>query len=187
MALKTSMIIETTSFTSLQSGSPSLSNKQIMKQTLYFLCITFIGCLAIQHATAQTDSSMRTVIVSADPRLELLSKKQSQINKLSSFKNSAGQYKGYRVMIINTNNRDLAYKMRTDILRYFPDKNLYMSYQAPYFKLKAGDFTKREDAEKFRKELAKYFKESFFVISDIVKVTVEEEAKLLEEKEKNQL
>lgn len=158
-----------------------------MKHPLYFLFTTVICCFVIGKSMAQTDSTIRTVVVTADPRLELLSKKQSQINKLSSFKNSAGQYKGYRVMLVNTNNRDLAYKMRTDILRYFPDKNLYMSYQAPYFKLKAGDFTKREDAEKFRKELGKYFKESFFVISDIVKVTAEEEARLLAEKEKTQL
>jgi SPOR domain len=126
------------------------------------------------------------VKVEVDPRVYILAKKQSQINKLSVFKNSAGQFKGYRIMVLNTNNRDLAYKTRADILRYFPDKGVYMAYQAPYFKLKAGDFVKREEAEKFKKELSRYFKESLFVISDIVKLSPEEEAKLLEEKEMKQ-
>jgi hypothetical protein len=86
-------------------------------------------------------------------------------------------------MVLNTNNRDLAYKTRADILRYFPDKGVYMAYQAPYFKLKAGDFVKKEDAEKFRKELSRYFKEGLFVMNDIIKVSAEEEAKILAEKE----
>lgn len=150
------------------------------KRTSTLLASLFMAFTAF----CQVDSSLVTVDV--DPRVDMLAKKQSQINKLSVYKNSAGQYKGYRVMIINTNNRDLAYKMRAEVLRYFPDKNVYMAYQAPYFKLKAGDFAKREEAEKFKKELSRYFKESFFVISDIVKLSAEDEAKLLAEKEEKQ-
>lgn len=156
---------------------------------IFLLPFFVLGILLLAapiFASAQNDSTQAVAVVVADLRLDQLSKKQAQINKLSAFKNSAGQYKGFRVMIINTNNRDLAYKMRSDILRYFPDKNVYLAYQAPYFKLKAGDFTKKEEAEKFKKELGRYFKESFFVISDIVKLSAEEEAKLLAEKESNQ-
>jgi hypothetical protein len=141
-------------------------------------------CLAALYSFGQVDSSV--VVVHVDYRAELLAKKQSQINRLSVYKNSSGQYKGYRIMIINTNNRDLAYKMRGDVLRYFPSQAVYMAYQAPYFKLKAGDFLKREDAEKFRKELSKYFTESFFIVNDIIKVSPEEEARLLAEQEAKQ-
>jgi hypothetical protein len=148
------------------------------------LLLAMTMCLATQYSYGQVDSSL--VVVHVDYRVDLLAKKQSQINKLSVYKNSAGQYKGYRIMIINTNNRDLAYKMRGDVLRYFPNQAVYMAYQAPYFKLKAGDFIKREDAEKFRKELSKYFTESFFIVSDIIKISAEEEAKLLAEQEAKQ-
>lgn len=148
------------------------------------IAMTLILFLSGICAKAQIDSSL--VVVNVDYRAELLAKKQSQINKLSVYKNSAGQYKGYRIMIINTNNRDLAYKMRGDVLKYFPNQAVYMAYQAPYFKLKAGDFIKREDAEKFRKELSKYFTESFFIISDIIKISAEEEARLLAEQEAKQ-
>lgn len=156
--------------------------QRIYCHKIWVLSMAF--CLTSMWVLAQVDSSL--VVVNVDYRAELLAKKQSQINKLSVYKNSAGQYKGYRVMLINTNNRDLAYKMRGDVLKYFPNQAVYMAYQAPYFKLKAGDFIKREDAEKFRKELSKYFTESLFIISDIIKISAEEEAKLLAEQEAKQ-
>ena len=139
-------------------------------------------CLSITVAgIAQTDS-LGTVEVVKDYRIDLLVKKQSQINKLSVYKNSKGEYKGYRLMVLNTNNRDLAYKTRTDILRYFPDNNVYMAYQSPYFKIKVGDFLKKEDAEKFKKELSRVLTQnSVFVMQDIINVKPEEEARLLEE------
>lgn len=140
-----------------------------------------LGLLLTAPLLAQIDSSI--VTVTADPRIDWLAKKQSQINKLSGLKNSAGQWKGFRVMVANTNSRDVAYKTRADILRYFPDKAVYMAYQAPYFKLKAGDFVKREDAEKFRKELSKYLSGSLFVVADIIKISAEDEARLLAEQE----
>jgi SPOR domain len=145
------------------------------------LTITIIVFCVHASALAQYDSTL--VEISADYRLDLLAKKQAQINKVSVYKNSSGQWKGYRVMVLNTNNRDLAYKTRADILRFYPDKGVYMAYQAPYFKLKAGDFVKKEDAEKFRKELSKYFKDGLFVMNDIIKISSEDEAKILAEKE----
>ncbi len=153
--------------------------RQKMTGTIIRSIIAFAFLACAFPLSAQVDSSI--VQVTADRRLAMLSAKQAQINKLSVYKNSAGQYKGFRVMVLNTNNRDLAYKTRADILRYFPNQGVYLSYQAPYFKLKAGDFVKREDAEKFRKELSKYFSESLFVVSDIVKISSEDEARLLKE------
>lgn len=144
--------------------------------TFYFLVLSMI-CSQQLHAQ-QSDSSAFTT-VHADPRLNWLAEKQAQINKVSVYKNSAGQWKGYRVMVLNTNNRDEANKTKAVILKYFPDKGVYMAYQAPYFKLKAGDFIKREDAENFRKELSKYFSGNLYVMNDIIKITAEEEAKLL--------
>jgi len=139
-------------------------------------------CLSITVAGIAQVDSLRTVEVVKDYRVDLLVKKQSQINKLSEYKNSKGEYKGYRLMVLNTNNRDLAYKTRTEILRYFPDNNVYMAYQSPYFKIKVGDFLKKEDAEKFKKELSRVLPQnSVFVMQDIINVKPEEETRLLEE------
>jgi hypothetical protein len=155
-------------------------------QLITFVTILLAGIASnMAHAQATgADSTTSSVELYADSRLAILSTKQAQINRLTVYKNSAGQYKGYRVMVINTNNRDLAYKTRAEILRYFPTQNVYMAYQAPYFKLKAGDFVKKADAEEFKKDLGRLLNLSLFVISDIIKLTPEEEARLLEGSEK---
>ena len=156
-------------------------------KVIAFITATIIGLcvLGITDAEAQsTDTSTNSILFLADSRIQQLASRQYQINRLSAYKNSAGQYKGYRVMILNTNNRTLAYKTRTDILRYFPEHNVYMAYQAPYFKLKAGDFVKREDAEKFRDDLKRIMDQSFYVISDIITLSPEAELRLLEEQDK---
>jgi hypothetical protein len=56
-----------------------------------------------------------------------------------------------------------------------------MAYQAPYFKLKMGDFIKREDAEKVRKQIPTRVSQSLFIIQDIIRIKPEDEAKLLAE------
>ena len=109
-------------------------------QPLLFVLILLLS-VKINPVFSQKDSGVVEVI--KDPRIDLLVKKQSQINKVAVYKNSRGEYKGYRLMILSTNNRDLAYKAKSDLLRYFPEQNVYMGYQSPYFKIKMGDFLKR--------------------------------------------
>ena len=104
-----------------------------------------------------------------------------QINKVAAFKNSRGEYKGYRIMVLNTNNRDLAYKTKSDLLRYFPDEDVYMGYQSPYYKIRMGNFLKRQEADAFKKELSRVYDHPTYVVPDLIKVTPEQEAKLFEE------
>ena len=106
-----------------------------LKITVSLLLISLAN---LGTAAAQTDTN--TVEVVKDARIDLLVKKQAQINRVAVFKNSRGEYKGYRIMIMNTNDRELAYKTRADILRYYPEHNVYMVYQSPYYKIKMGDF-----------------------------------------------
>jgi hypothetical protein len=133
-------------------------------------------------ANAQADTG-GTVTLIKDSRIDLLVKKQANINRVAVLKNSRGEYKGYRIMVLSTNSRELAYKTRADILRSYPDQNVYMAYQSPYFKLSMGDFLKREDAEKMKKELSGMFKQGLFVMQDIIHLKPEEEAKLLKDEE----
>lgn len=150
-----------------------------MKHVFRIIGMMFFLCLAvITPSLAQTDSVVELV---KDPRIDLLIKKQAQINKVSAFKNSTGQYKGYRLLVLNTNNRDLAYKTRTQLLRIFPNDNVYMAYQSPYFKLKLGDYVKKEDAAKMKKQVSAALKQDVFVVPDIIKLSAEDEARLLKE------
>lgn len=155
-----------------------------MKTYLKSAIMVLIGLLHYALSTSaqsQLDSIHADIV--KDYRIDLLVKKQAQINRVSVYKNSRGEYKGFRLMVMNTNSRELAYKTRADILRYFPEYNVYMAYQAPYFKIKMGDFLKRADAEKLKKSVASMFKQGTFVMQDIIKVTAEEEERLMNEEE----
>lgn len=75
---------------------------------------------------------------------------------------------GYRVMVLNTDDRALAYKIKGQLLSQYPDQQVYMAYQAPFFKLKMGDFTDKSDAENLRKELSKTMAKGVFLVRETI-------------------
>ncbi len=110
-----------------------------------------------------------SVIVHKDPRLDLLVKKQADINEVTS-RDGRRTDKGFRLMIISTNNRDEALAAKTKVYTYFPDLKAYMWYQSPYFRVKAGNFKDRKDAEAYQKRLNTYFPKGVFIMKDIIEV-----------------
>lgn len=139
--------------------------------TLCFLLI--VSVLAAQPPVG--------VILHKDSRIDVLLKKQADINKVAVHKSSTGKYKGFRVMALNTNDRELAYKTKGQLLSRFPDYRVYMSYQTPFFKLKIGDFIKRDDAEDLRKHLSMMIKQGVYIVPDIVVLSPEDEERLMKE------
>ncbi len=135
---------------------------------------------------AQTDEQ-RLVELIRDSRLDELTKTQYALNKttnnkseLSKYKTSGGKYKGYRLMVLNTNSRDLAYQTRGQLATHFPEHSLYLGYQAPYYKLKMGDFLEKADAESLKKQLAGIIKQGVFIVPDAITLKPEEEEKLIQ-------
>ena len=61
--------------------------------------------------------------------------------------------KGYRLMLLTTNDRNLAMQLRSKLLQQFPEHKVYMIYQYPFIKLKMGNFSEREEAERVKKQL----------------------------------
>lgn len=114
------------------------------------------------------------LIVHTDPRVEMLVKKQSDIN-LAVKKANARTARGYRVLVINTNKRDEAMAAKTKIYSNFPELKAYLVYQSPFFKLKAGNFRTREEAEQYKRSLSYYFPKGVMVINDIIEVTPEKD------------
>ena len=93
-----------------------------------------------------------TAYVDKDYRLELLGKKLAEYNEARAVRgNHSG--KGYRLMVISTNDRDLAIKVRTYLLQSYPDQQVYMTFVNPFIKLKFGDFEDRKEADDIRKQL----------------------------------
>jgi hypothetical protein len=59
--------------------------------------------------------------------------------------------RGFRMLVINTNKRDEAIAAKTKVYTHFPELKAYLQYQSPYFKLRAGNFKTRDEAERYRK------------------------------------
>jgi len=118
---------------------------------------------------AQDSSS---VTIHKDPRLGMLIKKQSQVNEEISKKKTA---RGFRLLVVNSNKREDAINAKTKLYQLFPELKTYLYYQAPYFKLKAGNFKDRKDAEDYHEKLSKYFPNSIFVMTDVIELRPEKE------------
>jgi SPOR domain len=114
-----------------------------------------------------TDSN--SVIVHKDARLDLLIKTQAQINEVTS-RDGRRTDKGFRLMIISTNSRDEAMAAKTKVYTYFPELKAYLWYQSPYFRVKAGNFKDRKDAESYQRRMNTYFPKGVFIMKDIIEV-----------------
>lgn len=124
-----------------------------------------------QHMAAPDTGS---VVVHKDPRVDALTKKQAAINAAVK-KASARRAKGYRLLVINTNKRNEAIDAKAKVYTYFPELKAYLVYQTPYFKLKAGNFRTREEAENYRKTMNSVFPKGVFIINDTIEVTPEKD------------
>jgi len=140
-----------------------------MKTALFLL---FIGLSVFSSVFA---CSSDTVIIVKDARLDILVAKQNQINKRTAMMTSAGLYKGYRLQVISTAKRDDANKMKTDLMNRFPDQKSYTLFQSPNFKVRMGNFLKKEDAEKYRNQISKFFPKGIYIVEDTIEYTPPEE------------
>jgi hypothetical protein len=112
-----------------------------------------------------------TIIVHKDARLDVLTAKQTQINSRAAQLTSTGLYKGFRIQVLSTNSRDLAFKTKADLLARFPDQKTVTLFQSPNFKVRMGNFITKAEAEKFRLSMNKLFPDGIFVVEDTIDYT----------------
>lgn len=124
---------------------------------------------SVAKDTTTNPADTNYVVVHKDPRLELLVKKQAQINEETS-RNARRTEKGFRLLIISTNNRDEALAAKTKVYTYFPELKAYLWHQSPYYKLKAGNFKDRKEAETYQKRMKTYFPKGVFIMNDVIEV-----------------
>ncbi len=131
------------------------------------LAALFIPATNMLFAQDTTSIENNTVVVHKDPRLDQLVALQAQINEATS-RDSRKTGKGYRLMIISTNSRDEAIAAKTKVYTYFPELKAYLWHQSPYYKVKAGNFKERKDAEAYQEKLSVYFSKGVYIMNDIV-------------------
>jgi hypothetical protein len=135
-----------------------------MKKIILFCFI--ISVVSICKAQTVVDTIGSNVFVVKDSRFDLLVKKKAEINKKSA--ESKKPSKGYRIQVLNTTDRNQALATKSRLLTLYPDQKTYLKYQAPYFKIRIGNFVEKAEADDLKKELARMFPTGVFVIpSDI--------------------
>ena len=124
-------------------------------------CIFFIIIFIPATVHAQTRG---TVEVVKDPRIDTLAARRAGLKVNGG---PAANYlvsnNGYRVQIYNGTNRKDAYNAQEKFTNLYPDTRTYISYSEPNFKVRAGDFRTRLEAEKVMQELRGKFTSLFII------------------------
>lgn len=120
---------------------------------LLFTLLIFSDQVSAQIIPDSTVDENKVIIIK-DPRLDILAAKQSELNT-AILKNQARATRGFRLMVLNTNDKDYAYKVRAELLQKFPEQKPYMWFSSPYIRIKFGNFKTREEAEVYRKQISR--------------------------------
>ena len=135
----------------------------IMKHILSL--IIFLSMVSI--SIAQNHGSLN---VSQDSRIESLIAKQRSLYYVDS------SFSGYRIHIfMEIGNEALkhAEEMKKRFEKAFPDIPIYLTYVEPYFRLRAGNFRNRVEAEKCLRRIKPRFKEAFVTSDQIFRPKIE--------------
>ena len=131
--------------------------ESVMKRIICFSVFVFWAAIAF----AQSHGSVH---VEQDSRIESLIAKQRTLYAIDS------SFSGYRIHIfmeIGNEALDHAKAVKAQFERAFPDIPIYLTYVEPYFRLRAGDFRNRVEAEKCLRRIKPKFKEAF-VTADMI-------------------
>ncbi|TNF48658.1 MAG: SPOR domain-containing protein [Bacteroidetes bacterium] len=104
-------------------------------------------------------SQSGNVVVHKDPRLDNFIKQRGMIIPPAT----SPQMSGYRVQLIFDSNKKIVDDARSKFISQHPKIDTYISYSAPHFTLKVGDFRSKQDAEKIKDELMRDFPTCFIV------------------------
>ena len=120
--------------------------------------------LFLALAAASFAQSYGSLYVDQDNRIESLIAKQRSLYYVDS------SFSGYRIHIfmeIGNEALDHAKAVKSQFEKAFPDIPIYLTYVEPYFRLRAGNFRNRVEAEKCLRRVKPKFKEAF-VTADMI-------------------
>jgi hypothetical protein len=109
-----------------------------------------------------------------DHRLDLLIRKQEEVNKKAYIENNRTA-SGYRVLVVSTNDRKKAMDIKSTLMRDYPEHKTYLIYQSPYFKIQIGNFRSRSEADALRKQITRRYPAGVIVVPSTIEVKPEEE------------
>lgn len=140
------------------------------------IMIFFCNTLLAQQTAVDSVVSGKVVVIK-DSRIDVLGKKQYEVNNAAGTSYGPKAAKGYRLMVLSSNDRDYAMKVRAQLLQRFPEQKVYMAFQAPYIKLKFGNFVEKGDADKYKLMIKKagIVSTNVYLVPEIVEVKPDKE------------
>jgi hypothetical protein len=125
-----------------------------MKLSLFLICILFYNFSYAQLPDSLRGQKENEVVVFKDYRLDILANKETELNT-AYLKLQARTTQGFRLMVLNTSDKNYAFKVRAELLQKFPEQKPYMWFANPYIRIKFGNFRTKDEAEPYRKEISK--------------------------------
>ena len=141
----------------------------------FILALLFFTVKVNAQASISKDTAILigNITVFMDSRIELLAKKEAELNE--AIANGPKFAKGFRLMVLSTNDRTQAMNLRARLLQLFPEQKIYMSFQPPHIKVKLGNFIEKTEAEQYKKEiiLNKLVTTDIYLLPEIIEIKTE--------------
>ena len=127
-----------------------------------FICLSIL----VAWVSLTFAQSLGSLHVDQDSRIESLIAKQRSLYKVDS------SFNGYRIHIFMEIGNDAlnhAKAVKAQFEKAFPDIPIYLTYVEPHFRLRAGNFRNRVEAERCLRRIKPRFKEAFVTKDNIFK------------------
>lgn len=139
-------------------------------KTVVFFLFCFSGLYSEGQTVEIGRDSVASVLVHKDARFDELAFRQSEINRRAQAL-LPKWIQGWRIQVSNTQNRDEANTIKSEMLRRYPDQKSYLLYKAPNFIVRVGDFLIQKDAFKLRKQIAGLYPgKGIYIVPDVIEV-----------------
>lgn len=109
------------------------------------------------------------VYKNSDKPLYINKKLQTVLDTLAQQNKAIRYISGYRIQLYVGNIRQEADNAKSYIYQLFPDLNPYVSYSQPTYRVKAGDFMYRSDAEQYLEQIRGQYS-SAVILADRVEI-----------------
>ena len=135
-------------------------------------CFLFLLLLLSANTFAQERGKVQVV---APPLFDTLLAKRAALNNGAAGSSSGGggsaatysSSYGYRVQIYSGSSRGAAFNAQAKFNKEFPEMRTYIIYREPNFKVRAGDFRSRIEAERMKEQLKAWFPVMFIISEKI--------------------
>lgn len=166
-----------------------------MKPFFYFIGICILA-ISFSDVSAQQFSGRHTTIFDALQEKET-GKGQITIDQPLNIKNMVGlrqsginvetadgysflKTQGYRVQVFSGNNqrtsKDEAFKKEKEVKEVFPNLKTYVTYVAPFWRLRVGDYSSHDEAYYVQRQLTEAFPsygKEMYIVREQVKVPLD--------------